>query len=164
MGRMWGEWGEVEMKRRNKEMFSCLGIERLAPWDMMDELWVYRDKSWTDGSDAHQSQRSVICLHNEPRGTSSGEEVNYTQTNHWEFESRNNIEYPAEMELACLPLTIINHCLYYYYVIDFIQTRTWASQVKICVTSPQPALNVWQSDKTTWKCWDTYQTHQIFAC
>lgn len=39
------------MEQRNKEMFSCLVLERLAPLDMMDEPRVWRDKSWTDGSD-----------------------------------------------------------------------------------------------------------------
>lgn len=64
------------MKRRNKEMFSCLGLEGLAPLDMMDELRVHRDKSWTDGSEMHQSQHSLRCPHAELRETSSGEWVN----------------------------------------------------------------------------------------
>lgn len=56
---MWGmqeERGERrEMKQRNKEMFSCLVLERLAPLDMMDEPRVWRDKSWTDGSDTRSN-------------------------------------------------------------------------------------------------------------
>lgn len=48
------EWAERrEMKQRNKEMFSCLALEGLAPLDMMDEPRVWRDKSWTDGLDTH---------------------------------------------------------------------------------------------------------------
>lgn len=57
-------------------MFSCLGLERLAPLDMMDELRVHGDKSWTDGSETHQSQRSVRRLHAGTRETSSGLQVN----------------------------------------------------------------------------------------
>lgn len=83
--RMWEEW-DVEITRRNKEMFSCLCIERLAPWDMMDELWVYGDKSWTDGSAAHQSQRSSSCLHTDPRGTSSGKQVNYIKIGKYRYD------------------------------------------------------------------------------
>lgn len=64
------------MKRRNKEMFSCLGLEGLAPLDMMDELRVHRDKSWTDGSEMHQSQHSLRGPHAGIRETSSGERVN----------------------------------------------------------------------------------------
>lgn len=64
------------MKRRNKEMFSCLGLEGLAPLDMMDELRVHGDKSWTDGSKTHQSQHSLRCPHAELRETSSGKWVN----------------------------------------------------------------------------------------
>lgn len=48
-----------EMKRRNKEMFSCLVLERLAPLDMMDEPRVWGDKSWTDGSDTHSNRNTA---------------------------------------------------------------------------------------------------------
>lgn len=64
------------MKQRNKEMFSCLGLEGLAPREMMDELRDHRDKSWTDGSETHQSQHSLRCPHAGLRETSSGERVN----------------------------------------------------------------------------------------
>ena len=47
------------MKRWNKEMFSCLVLERLAPLDMMDEPGVWIDKSWTDGSDTHSSHNTA---------------------------------------------------------------------------------------------------------
>ena len=53
------------MKRRNKEMFSCLVLERLAPLDMMDEPGFWRDKSWTDGSDTLGSQHSSSRLKQE---------------------------------------------------------------------------------------------------
>lgn len=55
------EWKELrgQMKQRNKEMFSCLVLERLAPLDMMDEPKVWRDKSWTDGSDTHSDSNTA---------------------------------------------------------------------------------------------------------
>lgn len=99
------------MMQRNREMFSCLGIERLASGDMMDELLVYRDKPWTDGSDAHQSQRSISCVHPELRGTSSGNEVNYIKPKPLAVKRRNTIEYPAQMQLTCLRITVISYCL-----------------------------------------------------
>lgn len=47
------------MKLENKEMFSCLVLETLAPLHMMDEPGVWRDKSWTDGSDAHSNHNTA---------------------------------------------------------------------------------------------------------
>lgn len=40
-------------------MFSCLILKRLAPLDMMDEPRVWRDKSWTDGSDANSNSTAA---------------------------------------------------------------------------------------------------------
>lgn len=67
-----------EMKQRNKEMFSCLALERLAPLDMMDEPQVWRDKSWTDGSETHSKRHTAAAAaaaaatQAKARGTSSG--------------------------------------------------------------------------------------------
>lgn len=60
-------------------MFSCLVLESLAPLDMMDEPRVWRDKSWTDGSDTH-SNHNIASLQTKARGTSSGGDINYTTT------------------------------------------------------------------------------------
>lgn len=77
-----GMRGMREMKRRNKEMFSCLAWEWLAPLDMMDEPGVWRDKSWTDGSDTHSQPPQGLSrrcrLQTKARGTSSGERSNST--------------------------------------------------------------------------------------
>lgn len=65
-----------ELKQRNKEMFSCLALERLAPLDMMDEPQVWRDKSRTDGSETHSKHHTAAAAaavtQAKARGTSSG--------------------------------------------------------------------------------------------
>lgn len=48
-----------KVKQRNKEMFSCLVLERLAPLDMMDEPGDWIDKLWTDGSDTHSNDNTA---------------------------------------------------------------------------------------------------------
>lgn len=71
-------------------MFSCLGLEGLAPLDMMDELRVHGDKSWTDGSEAHQSQHCLRCPHAGLRETSSGGRVNCSAIQPGEVKNASN--------------------------------------------------------------------------